>query len=165
MSYFPYFTKKELVMSLCCPAITFLWGLLLFIIDFPWGKALSENGVSLLLPPIIGLAAALVGGALPVVLTLRLKIHTEKYLIPRLIIIVVIFVCNRFIRNLFIPGGTNVSTFVLYMVFNVGAVLIQILKVHKKDAPPEERAVFIISDPILYWALYFLAYYMVIFIG
>lgn len=115
--------------------------------------------------PLIGLAAALVGGVLPVVLTLRLKIHTEKYLVPRLIIIVVIFVCNRFIRNLFIPGGTDVSSFVLYMIFNVGAVLIQILKVHKEDTLPEERAVLIISDPILYWAIYYLAYYMEIFIG
>lgn len=152
-------------MSLCCPALTFLWGLLSVVIYFAWGKDLSENGVSLLLPPIIGLAAALIGGVLPVVLTLRLKIHTEKYLIPRLIIIVIIFVGNRFIGNLFIPGGTNVSTFVLYMIFNIGAVLIQILKVQKEDTLPEERAVLILSDPILYWAIIYFAYYLEIFIG
>lgn len=152
-------------MSLCCPALTFLWGLLSVVIYFPWGKDLSENGVSLLLPPIIGLAAALIGGVLPVVLTLRLKIHTEKYLIPRLIIIVIIFVGNRFIGNLFIPGGTNVSTFVLYMIFNIGAVLIQILKVQKEDTLPEERAVLILSDPILYWAIIYFAYYLEVFIG
>lgn len=165
MSYSPYFTKKELLMSLCCPAITFLWGLLSVVFYFPWGKDLSENGVSLLMPPIIGLTAALVGGVLPVVLTLRLKIHTEKYLIPRLLIIVIILMCNRFIGNLFIPGGTAVSTFVLYMVFNVGAVLIQILKVQNKDTLPSERAVLILSDPILYWAVRYFAYYMEILLG
>lgn len=55
--------------------------------------------------PLVDLAAVLIGGILPAVLTLRLKIHTEKYLIKRLIIIVVIFAVNRFIRNLLVPGN------------------------------------------------------------
>lgn len=154
-------------MSLCCPVLTFLGGCLMFFIDFPWGRDFTaENGFLLLLFPnnggfpLVDLAAVLIGGILPAVLTLRLKIHTEKYLIKRLIIIVVIFAVNRFIRNLLVPGNSDGPHLILYMIFNVGAVLIQVLAVQKEDTLAGERAVLMLSDPIVYWAIYYFIYEM-----
>lgn len=74
-----------------------------------------------------------------------------------------IFGVNRFIRNLLIDGGTDVTYFTLYMIVNIGAVLIQILMRKKQDTPPGEMAVLILSDPILWWAIYYFAFYMEIF--
>ncbi|MDE6728466.1 MAG: hypothetical protein K2J80_11090 [Oscillospiraceae bacterium] len=168
MNFMPYFTKKELLMSLCCPAITFMWGLFHVFLDFPWGGDFSEKGFLLLLNPdngaLIGLAAVLVGGVLPAYLTLSHKIHTEKRLIIRLIVIVAIYAVNDFIRDLIIDGGTAVTTFELHMIVNVSTILIQILTFKKQNTPPGEMAVLILSDPILYWAIYYLAYYLVVFI-
>lgn len=170
MDFMPYFTKKELLMSLCCPAITFLWGLFHCIIDFPWGGDFSEKGFLLLLNPntggfpLIGLAAVLIGGVLPAYLTLSHKIHTEKRLIIRLIVIAAIYGANDFIKDLLIDGGTAVTHFELHMIVNVSAVLIQIITVKKQDTPSDEMAVLILSDPIVYWTVFYLVYYLDVFI-
>ena len=165
-----YFTKKELLMSLCCPAITALWGLFHMFLDFPWGRDFSEKGFLLLLNPgtggfpLIGLAAVLFGGVLPAYLTLSHKIHTENHLIIRLIVIAAIFGVNEFIKRASVPYATVVTYFALHMIFNVSAVLIQILTLKKQDTPPGEMAVLILSDPILYWTIFHFGYYMLAFI-
>lgn len=64
----PYFTKKELVMSLFCPGFTFLWGLLHVAFYFPWDR-IAEVGLFSLYELLVGLAAMLAGGVLPAVLT------------------------------------------------------------------------------------------------
>lgn len=140
----PYFTKKELIMSLCCPVITFLWGCHILLSGFP----------------LIGLVALLIGGVLPVILTLRFKIRTDSYLLIRFIVIVVVYGLNRFFENFGFPGGTSVSDFVLHMIVNVTAVLLQYLAVKDEDVTKGERAVLVLSDPILWWAIYYFVYYM-----
>lgn len=160
----PYFTKKELIMSLFFPVIVFLWGTYEFVFGIPWGRDLAEVGFWGWLFPLIGLAKLLVGGVLPVVLTLRLKIRTDSYLLIRLIVIVVVYALNRFIENYAFPGSTTVTFFALHMIVNATALLLQILTFKKLDTSSGERAVLILSDPILWWAVYYLAYYIEIFI-
>ena len=160
-----YFTKKELLMSLCCPAITALWGLFHLILDFPWGRDFSEKGFFLLLyPALIGLAAVLAGGVLPAYLTLSHKVHTEKHLIKRLIAIAAVYAIIKFFGRVPIYGATDFTFFALYMIVRRSAVLIQILTVKKQDTSPGERAVLILSDPILYWTIYYFAYYIVVLV-
>lgn len=144
----PYFTKKELVMSLCCPVITALWGLYHVLTDLP----------------LVGLAAVLIGGVLPIVLTLRFKIRTDSYLLIRLIVIAVVFGLNKLFENFVFLGSTNVTFFAEHMLVTVAAVLLQILMFKRMDGITKgERAVLILSDSILWWAVYYIVYYIRLF--
>ena len=103
------------------------------------------------------LIAILVGGILPVILTLARKIHTEQYLKKRIITIVIVYVANGFIGHIGIP----VVSVVLYMLVGVGAVIYQIIKVQDEDTSGGERIVLMLSDPIIYWTLYWFLLYTI----
>lgn len=157
----PYFTKKELIMSLFCPVFTFLWGLLHAVFYFPWDR-IAEVGLLSLYELLVGLAAMLVGGVLPAVLTWRRKIRTDRFFIKRVIIIAVVYWINRYGIHALPVTKTFFSGFVLYMIVNVTAVLLQYLTVKDEDVTKGERAVLILSDPILWWAVYYFVDYMAI---
>lgn len=158
----PYFTKKELILSLFCPGLTFLWGFYNFVFGLPWGRDLAKVGFWGWLDPIIGLAALLIGGVLPIVLTWRKKNRTDRFFIKRIIIIAVVFWINRYGIDALPFEITFFSGFVLYMIVNVTAVLLQYLTVKDEDITKGERAVLVLSDPILWWAVYYFANYMAI---
>lgn len=147
----PYFTKKELIMSLFCPVFTFLWGLFhilthcSFYIGFWDCFNLS-----------LGLAAMLLGGVLPAVLTWRFKIRTDGFLIKRLIFIAAVVAVYRLFQYIYL--GPTLTYFLLYLIVNVTAILLQYLTT--KDVTKGERAVLVLSDPILWWAVYWFVYYM-----
>lgn len=143
------FTKRELIGSLFCPIYTFLWGTGRFLVDISWGIT-GKNSFRL-----ATLTAIFIGGVLPVFLTLTLKIHTEQYLKKRLITIVVIYIANGFIGLI----GYPIVMLPMYMIFGVGAIIFQILKVQEKDTLGKERVVLMVSDPIIYWTMYWLLYW------
>ena len=151
----PYFTKKELIMSLFCPAIILLWGTYEFVFGIPWGRDLAEVGFWGWLSTLGDLARLLVGGVLPIVLTLRYKIRTDSYLLMRLIVIVVVYFLNRLIERYAFPGETTVTFFLLHMIVNVTAVLLQILMFKKLDITKGELTVIILSDLCLWWAVHY----------
>lgn len=155
----PYFTKKELIMSLFCPVFTFLWGLLNVAV-FPWDR-IAEIGFWDFSELLIFLAAMLAGGVLPAVLTWRRKIRTDRFFIKRVIIIAVVFWINRYGIDALPFERTLFSGFILYMIVNVTAVLLQYLTVKDEDVTKGERAVLVLSDPILWWAIYYFMDYMV----
>lgn len=134
------FTLKELVFSLACPALTFLWGAVRFIDDLSWGGRYWVNFLSYF-------AAIIIGGLLPAALTLLFGIHTEDYLKERLIVIVIIYLANSFIGKM----GTPLIMFIYFMLFGIGAILYQVLKVQDEKLSDIGRVVMIISDPIVYW--------------
>lgn len=159
----PYFTKKELILSLFFPVILFLWGVLDFVLGIPWGWDLAEVGFRGWLDLLIALARLLVGGVLPIVLTLRFKIRTDSYFLMRLIVVVVVYFLNRLIEGYAIPffsGDMTVTVFLLHMIVNVAAVLLQILMFKRLDNITKgELAVIALSDPCVWWAVhYFLMY-------
>ncbi|MDE6733474.1 MAG: hypothetical protein K2J77_11440 [Oscillospiraceae bacterium] len=158
----PYFTKKELIMSLCCPVITFLWGFYNFVFGIPYGRDLAEISFWIYLSLLVGLAALLAGGVLPIVLTWRQKIRTDRFFIKRIIIIAVVFWINRYGIDALPFEMTFFSGFVLYMIVNVTAVLLQYLTVKDEDVTKGERAVLVLSDPILWWAVNYFVDYMAI---
>lgn len=152
----PYFTKKELVMSLFCPVFTFLWGLLHAVFYFPWDR-ISDARFWEYFNLSLGMAAMLLGGVLPAVLTWRFKIRTDGFLIKRLIFIAAVVAIHKFLEYFGFYGGT-ITYFWLYLIVNVTALLLQYLTT--KDVTKGERAVLVLSDPVLWWAIYYFVYYM-----
>ena len=149
MSLKTSFTRKELVFSLTCPVLTFLWGSVRFINDLSWGGTYWVNKLSFF-------AAMIMGGLLPCALTLIFSIHTENYLKERLIVIAFIYVAFSFIGKIGIP----LIMFIFYMLFGIGAIIFQVLKVQDESVSNIGRAVLILSDPIVYWTFRFFILYL-----
>ncbi len=142
------FTWAELAMSLCCPLLSFLWGILRILTDLMGGADFLGGG----LLHMSCVLAILTGGIVPTVLTLTMKVHTEDYLKQRLIIIAVVYVLNGCIGM--------IGYFVLYVLVGVIAVIFQILKVQDNFNTAGERTVLIMSDPIIYWTIYWFLFWV-----
>ena len=147
------FEKKELIGSLFCPVLTLLWGLIRGLVDFSWGAEFTGRGSFRL----TAFVAILIGGILPVIMTLAGKIHTEKYLKKRLIIIVIVYVVTGFINQI----GYPVILFAYDMLVYIGAIIYQVRRVQNKDTSGGERAVLILSDPIVYWTIYWFVFWLI----
>ena len=150
------FTKRELIGSLFCPALTILWGGVRFLVDLTCGLKFTGEGSFRL----TAIFAVFIGGILPVILTLTHKIHTEQYLKKRIITIIAVYVANGFI-GLF---GNGVTMLALYMIVGIGAVLFQILKIQDENTLGKERVVLILSDPIVYWTIYWFIFWFTEFL-
>lgn len=72
------------------------------------------------------------------------------------------FWINRYGIDVLPFTRTLFSGFVLYTIVNVTAVLLQYLTVKDEDVTKGERAVLVLSDPILWWAVYYFANYMAV---
>lgn len=94
-------------------------------------------------------AAILIGGILPIILTLAGKIHTEQYLKKRLITIVTVYVLTGFVSMIVYP----VIMYPLQMLVYIGALIYQFMRVQDEDTSGGERAVIMLSDPIVYWTI------------
>ena len=147
------FEKKELIGSLFCPALTLLWGTVRILVDLSWGAEFTGRGSFRL----TAFVAVLIGGVLPFIITLAGKIHTEQYLKKRLITIVIVYIFNGLIGLI----GYPVIMFPLYMFVGIGAVIIQVFKVQNEDTSGGERAVLMLSDPIVYWTIHWFMLYIV----
>lgn len=145
------FSKSQLLMSLVCPFLCLLWGFARIIIYLVDGERLIDFFVSHYFPNAICFAAVLVGGILSSVLTLTRKIHTEDYLLNRLKVIGVVIIVHQ-VLMLFTIDASIVH--VLLSLAGSAAVIYQILKVQSEDTLRGERAVMIMSDPVLYWMLF-----------
>ncbi len=146
------FTWAELAMSLCCPLWSFLWGIIRILTDLIGGAEFLGGG----LLHMSCVLAILAGGIIPAILTLKMKVHTEDYLKQRLITIAVVYVLNGCIGMI----GTPIIMFTLYMLVGVAAVIFQILKVQDNFNTAGERAVLIMSDPIVYWTIYWFLFWV-----
>lgn len=149
------FTEKQLVGSLCCPALCFLWGMLRSLYDLSWGAEFTGKGIF----RISYLAAVLIGGIISAVLTLRLKIHTEYYLDKRLILIAVVFVFHGIVGRFMFSNA--VILLIMYMAVSVVAFIVEFVKIHDVNTDWGERVILILSDPILYWTAYWFVLYIV----
>lgn len=157
----PYFTKKELIMSLFFPVIISLWGAFDFVFGLPWDRDPAELGFRNFLYPLVGLVMLLAGGVLPAVLTWRQKIRTDGFLFLRLIVIAVVYALNRLVERYAFPGETSLTFFLLPLIINVTAVVLQIMMFNKLDnVTKSELTVIILSDPILWWTVRYLALYV-----
>ncbi|MCH5204750.1 MAG: hypothetical protein J1F03_08365 [Oscillospiraceae bacterium] len=113
--------------------------------DSSWGAEFTGRGSFRL----SYFAAILIGGILPIILTLAGKIHTEQYLKKRLITIVTVYVLTGFVSMIVYP----VIMYPLQMLVYIGALIYQFMRVQDEDTSGGERAVIMLSDPIVYWTI------------
>lgn len=141
------FLRIELIKSLIFPGLCALWVIVRTIDEI-------DGGVNLLAEsfcrPISYTAALVFGCGLPVLLTLTRNIHTERYLKKRLIIFLVTYVALSFLNLI-----SDVFLYMFYyLFFAVFSVVFQVFKVQEEDTPPAERAVLMLSDPVIYWTIF-----------
>lgn len=144
------FTKKELIMSLICPIWCFIWGAGRFFSDL---NNIRIGTYYLIPSAAAGISAMAVGGILCAILTVRLNIHTEKYLIKRLVVGFAAWIAEGFITS----GSMFLFWFSRIMVMLAG-LLIEVVYIQDKDNTPSERAVILLSDVVLYWLIFDLLY-------
>ncbi len=149
------FSGNGLVASLCCPALSLLWGLMRFIYDLSWGADFGGRGIF----RISYFFAILIGGFLSAILTLTFDIHTEYYLNKRLLIIIAVYVFHGIVGRF--SFESNIVMLVLYMMVSVVAFVVQFCKVRDVNTDVGEGAILIISDPILYWTIYWFLLYSI----
>lgn len=147
------FSKKELAGSLCCPILSFLWGFIRFLNAVGYDPEFM--GADLFCMSFFG--AMLIGGIFCVVLTLAFGIHTEYYLSKRLILIAAVFVFHTIIGRFSV--NSYIFYFVLYLLVGIAAYIILFAKIRDENTDLVEITVLVLSDPILYWTLYWTLQY------
>ncbi len=140
------FSKRQLICSFICPAICFLWGAVYFFVDLFQGELFKNNRPLDLLYS----SAMLFGGIIPALITVIGKVETGSYLKRRGLIIIVVFVAFKAMTI----GSLKHIHFYLFIIIGLAAFFYQILRVQDEMTTGGERAVLILSDPIIYWTVY-----------
>lgn len=141
------FLRVELIKSLFFPGLCALWVIVRFFSELSGGvNFLAENFCR----PISYGSALIFGCGLSVLLTLSRNVHTERYLKKRLIFFVVAYVGLSFLNLISEP----VLYAFYYLFFGVFFVVLQVFKVQEEDTPAAERAVLMLSDPVIYWTMF-----------
>lgn len=127
----------------CLPAVCFLWGAV-YIVVYLFNGSLFTN------QPLADcgyFASIVLGEIVPALITVIGKVDTESYLEQRGFIIIVVFVAF----NAMTIGSLKPIHFYLFTAIGLAAILYQILHVQDELTTCAERAVLMLSDPIIYW--------------
>ena len=149
------FSGKGLAASLCCPCLSFLWGMIRLIYDLSWGADFGGKGIF----RISYICAVLIGGLLSAILTLTLDIHTEYYLGIRILVIIGVFIFHSIVSRFVL--GNSMVLLTMYMLVSAAGFIVQFKRVRDINTDAGESVILIISDPILYWTVYWLLLYLV----
>lgn len=135
------FTVSALIKSLALPVFTFIYGLisLLGYITQSWEGFATIN---FYLP----LAMMFLGGVLSALLTLFRDIHTERYFFKRLCVFAVCYV----LWFVHLQMAVSVLSSIILFALIGGKIVYEILKVQDEDTTSGERAVMLLSDPLMY---------------
>lgn len=140
------FTRLEFAMSIVCCSLTPLWAAVRFLVDVIGG---AQDG-NLLPVRLIYPIAALFGGVLPIVLTITLKIHTERYFWKRAAATVVAVVVIYSVAGV-------INIYEIFLVYQLGiciaGILYDVLKNQDEATIGRERAVLFLSNPLIYWMI------------
>lgn len=150
------FSGKGLAASLFCPALSLLWGMIRLIYDLSWGAEFTGKGVF----RVSYFGALLIGGVLSAILTLTLDIHTEQYLARRSIVIIGVFVFHNIVSMFMLENGMVLLA--MYMTVSAVGFIVQFKWVRDMNSGLGESVILIISDPVVYWTLYWLLLYLAI---
>ncbi len=136
------FTPLECIKALIIPVFTALCGAFDLITGLILGKVVV-SGIGIVSTLIFPLLMILVGGVLPIILTLRLNIHTEDYFLGRVIVIVFGF---PLVNVWYDRAG-----YVIYAVWGVVNLLFEVFNKSKyQQLTGEERAVMIMSNTMIW---------------
>lgn len=129
-------------MSIACCSLTLLWAAVRFVMDIIWEAHSSANFVCLI--------AAVLGGVLPIILTITLKIHTERYFWKRAAATVVAVVVIYSVAGV-------INIYEIFLVYQLGiciaGILYDVLKNQDEATIGRERAVLFLSNPLIYWMI------------
>lgn len=143
------FTKKELTLSLSCNSLALLWAAAVFLVDLIGG---ANDGIFLSVR-LVYLMGAVIGGALPIILTVTLAIHTERYFVKRVVAILVTGVAIQAVVGL-------ISISAICLIYFIGLcaaeILYEVLKIQDEATAAGERAVLMLSNPLVYWLIKYL---------
>lgn len=130
-------------MSLLMPSIVLLWYGSISV-----SKLIVQDDKPLFSPfHLFCTITSLIGGVLPIILTLSLKIHTERYMLKRLIC----FVAFYMFRNLMM--GSPMVIFAFELLIGVLIIIFEVVKIQDELTTGSERAVLLLSDPVIYWLI------------
>lgn len=130
-------------MSLLMPSIVLLWYGSISI-----SKLIVQDDKPLFSSfHIFCIIVSLIGGVLPIILTLSLRIHTERYMTKRLIC----FAAFYMFRNLMM--GNPMVIFVFELLIGVLIIIFEVFKIQDEQTTGGERAVVLLSDPVIYWLI------------
>ncbi len=149
-----YFTTSELVKSLAVPVFTFGIGAVAQL-----GHIMNDSGFNGIDSTFIfSLMLMLLGGVLPMLMTLFGHVHTERYFVKRIILIPAVWLISNLVNGFCqsnaiiatLSGDGSLLQFTLQFVFFVAELLFLILKIWDEYTSGGERAVTILSDPYLW---------------
>ncbi|MDE6732446.1 MAG: hypothetical protein K2J77_06175 [Oscillospiraceae bacterium] len=151
------FTKSEFALSIACSSLTLLWVVVRFVLDIIW----ETNNGNFISVRLVYLIAALVGGVLPIILTIALRVHTERYFVKRAVVTVVAVV-------IIYSVASAIMVYEIFLVYQIGVcvagIMYDVLKNQDEATIGRERAVLFLSNPLIYWIIkevwYSLIYFM-----
>ncbi len=141
------YTKSELALSIACCSLSLLWAAARFVLDIIWD---ADNGIFISVR-LVYLIAAIIGGVLPIILTITLKIHTERYFVKRAAATVVAVVI---IYSVAVPLAPYYWLFLVYQIgICLAGILFDVFKNQDEATIGRERAVLFLSNPLIYWII------------
>lgn len=151
------YTKSEFALSITCCSLSLLWAAARFVLDIIWD---ADDGIFISVR-LVYLIAVLIGGVLPIILTITLKIHTERYFVKRAAATVVAVVVIYSVAS-------AIGFYGMFLVYQIGiclaGILYDALKNQDEATIGRERAVLFLSNPLIYWIIkevwYSLIYFM-----
>lgn len=144
------FTMPELLKSLAFPILTLVCGVWNFL-GVLWHLLFYEQELYRIVITIFWAFAVIFGGVLPILMTVKFNVRTERYFFKRVISFAVclgaIYLMNHTIYHTGVFGG-------IYIMVVIGSkVVYQLLKVEDKETTGVERAVMFLSDYIIIYGL------------
>lgn len=142
-------TRRKIIGSLAIPVVLFLYSLYKYLSVYLWHNGVGAGAVYRW----SYVAAAIVGGVLPIILTLALGIDTSKYIVPRLLITFgtmgFISVTEEFVDMTVMSYGGKL----LLLIISVSFSAVYFYK--GRYVKFSEWLVMFISNPVFYYLIYY----------
>lgn len=142
------FTLPQLIKSLVMPLLTLGYGAVALVGE-AFAGAEAFTGFSAVRAILTPLVMIVLGGLVPVLLTILKNIHTERYFLKRLCMWGVCFAL------VFLGGQLTfgiVSTLLFVAIFG-GDIVYELVKVMDEDTTKGERAVILLSDFFIWFCV------------
>lgn len=142
------FTVSQLIKCLMLPLGTFVYGVAVFGEVILYGEV-RFTGYAAVRFFYFPLALILLGGVLPVLLTIFRDIHTERYFFKQLCVYVVCYAAIWFVGQM----SFGILSTIYHIGIAAGKVVFELLKVQDEETTRGERAVMFLSDFFIWYCI------------
>lgn len=141
--------RKALITSLIFPAVVFLWGAIRLITDLLFAGGIDAfKGLGVVR---FAYFPAMLGGVLSALITLIFKINTERYFMKRFVVVAIVCAIYQVVISL------STAPMIIITLSGISGVIYQIVRVQDEDSTGSERVALMLSDPLIYWSIYWFA--------